>query len=201
MYAIEDIQRLADRYAGTRKIAASTLARQASGSSTWLERCASGRVTIRSALAVVQWLSDHWPPDLEWPRDIERPEPAPGSRAAAIFGPLAAGGASVAALEGTERRRDDDASDGIRLAARRAESARVGAGMRIGPSGRIACPMAICQALGVRRHVYDDVVRRYRDETGAGRSPRAGSKCDCMLTALIAAGDVRFASRRAKMAA
>ena len=52
---------LANRYAGAKKIAKSTLARTATGSSTWFDRCVTGRVTIRSAVAVVQWLSDHWP--------------------------------------------------------------------------------------------------------------------------------------------
>ena len=74
MYAIQDILRLANRYATARHIATSTLAREATGSSTWFERCATGRVTIRSATAVVQWLSDHWPKELEWPVDIVRPE-------------------------------------------------------------------------------------------------------------------------------
>ena len=79
MYAIQDILRLANRYATARHIATSTLAREATGSSTWFERCVTGRVTIRSATAVVQWLSDHWPKELEWPVDIVRPES--GSRA------------------------------------------------------------------------------------------------------------------------
>ena len=73
MYAIQDILLLANRYAAARRIAPSTLARVATGSSTWFDRCEAGRVTIRSAIAVVQWFSDHWPKELEWPADIERP--------------------------------------------------------------------------------------------------------------------------------
>ena len=42
---------------------------------------ATGRVTIRSAVGFVQWLSDHWPFGLEWP------EPEQGSRARAFFAP------------------------------------------------------------------------------------------------------------------
>ena len=79
MYAIHDILRLANRYATARHIATSTLAREATGSSTWFERCATGRVTIRSATAVVQWLADHWPKELEWPGDIVRPESGSGA--------------------------------------------------------------------------------------------------------------------------
>lgn len=79
VYAIQDILRLANRYATARHIATSTLAREAAGSSTWFERCVTGRVTIRSATAVVQWLSDHWPKELEWPVDIVRPESGSGA--------------------------------------------------------------------------------------------------------------------------
>ena len=190
MHAISDMLRLANRYAGAKKIARSTLARTATGSSTWFDRCATGRVTIRSAVAVVQWLSDHWPEGTAWPIDIPRPEPAPDSPAAAHFAP------STLA---------DDCLGAVRRSAwqavRRAEGEMIAAAMRLGPSGRIASPAAFCRALGVRRHVYDDVVRRYRDEIGAGRWPRAGNGCDRVLSALAAAGDVRFASRRARAAA
>ena len=86
-------------------------------------------------------------------------------------------------------------------AARRAESEMLTAGMRLGPSGRIASPAAFCRALGVRRYVYDDVVRRYRDEIGAERWPRAGTRCDRVLTSLTTAGDARFASRWARKVA
>jgi hypothetical protein len=32
--------------------------------------------TIRTASAVIQWFSDHWPDSLPWPEDIPRPMPA-----------------------------------------------------------------------------------------------------------------------------
>ena len=72
--SIAHILALSERYTSARRITARTLARRATGSSTWLERCAGGRVTIESAIAFVRWLSEHWPPGLEWPRDTERPE-------------------------------------------------------------------------------------------------------------------------------
>ena len=74
--SIAHILALSERYTSARRITTRTLARRATGSSTWLERCAGGRVTIESAIAFVRWLSEHWPPGLEWPRDTERPEPA-----------------------------------------------------------------------------------------------------------------------------
>ena len=198
MYAIYDIFRLANRYAGVRQIAISTLARMASGSSTWFDRCATGRVTIRSSVAVVQWLSGHWPRDLDWPVDIPRPEPEPASPAAAFFVSSAPADALLGAVEAAKRRMDAAVQRTDWRSMRGAESEMYAAAMRLGPSGRIASPAALCRALGVRRHIYDDVVRRYRDETGAGRWPRAGNGCDRVLTALTVAGDVRFASRRAR---
>ena len=29
--------------------------------------------TLKTAAAVLDWFSDHWPADLEWPRQISRP--------------------------------------------------------------------------------------------------------------------------------
>ena len=29
----------------------------------------------RRAAGFIQWFSDHWPPELEWPSDIARPLP------------------------------------------------------------------------------------------------------------------------------
>ena len=104
MFAIEDILLLAGRYARARRIATSTLARIATGSSTWLDRCASGRVTIRSAVSVVQWLSDHWPEGLEWPSDIARPQPTPGSPQAAYPFPPPPAGNSLGAVEAAKPR-------------------------------------------------------------------------------------------------
>ncbi|MBK5945957.1 hypothetical protein CCR83_05685 [Rhodobacter veldkampii DSM 11550] len=40
----------------------------------WLAGLVAGAsCTLRKAAAVVQWFSDRWPSDLEWPRDIPRP--------------------------------------------------------------------------------------------------------------------------------
>lgn len=201
MYAIQDILRLANRYAAARNIATSTLARIATGSSTWFDRCVTGRVTIRSAMAVVQWLSDHWPMGLEWPADIERPDCSSDSVATALVGRSASSDDLLRAVKLAKRRMFAAVQRGDWPDVRRAESEMLAAGMRLASSGRIASPAAFCRVLGVRRSVYDDVVRRYRDETGAGRWPRPGSRCDRVLAALASVGDVRFASRRAKAAA
>lgn len=34
--------------------------------------------TLKTASKVVQWFSDHWPEDLEWPEDIPRPPKSGG---------------------------------------------------------------------------------------------------------------------------
>ncbi len=33
--------------------------------------------TVKTYGRVVHWFSDHWPPSVEWPSDIPRPEPRP----------------------------------------------------------------------------------------------------------------------------
>ena len=191
---VEEILLLAERYAGARQMATSTLSFRAKQSSTWLARCASGRVTIRSAIGFVQWLSDHWPQGLEWPARIERPQPTPSSPAGAFRIPEARAGSRATSpgglnpdSRGTDTEQPPDIpADTLREA------------MRLGPAGTIASPGALCRALGFNRSVYYAVVRRYRDEVGAGRWPRVGSECDRMLVALGAAGDTRFASRRTR---
>ena len=80
MHTISEILALAERYADARRISRWTLSRQATGSSTWLERCAQGRVTFESASRFVLWLSTHWPLGLEWPPEFERPECAHDAR-------------------------------------------------------------------------------------------------------------------------
>lgn len=55
----------------------STLGTYAADHGEFFKRFAQGRVTIRRAEAILQWLSNSWPGDLEWPPDIPRPEPTP----------------------------------------------------------------------------------------------------------------------------
>lgn len=40
----------------------------------FLRRLGDGKsCTLRTATMVMQWFSDNWPPDLEWPSHIRRP--------------------------------------------------------------------------------------------------------------------------------
>ena len=199
IHQICDILVLAECYMVARRIAPSTLSHRAIRSSTWLERCATGNVTIRSAIAFVQWLSNHWPFGLEWPAGIERPAPERGSPARAHVAPLARIGTSPSPFDVSRQHRPAPAGGddwGSHLSGELMGTAAA----RLGPSGQIASPGALCQALGVERSVYYAVVRRYRDEIGAGRWPRSGSASERMLIALSASGDARFASRRARTA-
>ena len=70
-----------------------------------------------------------------------------------------------------------------------------------GCAARAASAGALCRALGLNRSLYDAVVRRYRDEVGAGRWPRGGTDSERMPVALGTSRDVRFASRRTRPAA
>ena len=179
IHQIKEILGLSHRYARARRIAPSTLSRRANQSSTWLDRCATGNVTIRSAIAFVQWLSNNWPFGLEWPAGIDRPEPEPHSPARGCFAPTT--------WVATERR-VQAVADGNDLPDAYGSKAGMAAAFRLGPSGQIASPGALCRALGLKRSVYYAVVRRYQDQVGAGRWPRAGSDSDRMLIALSASG-------------
>ena len=161
MHTIPEILSLAERYAAARGLRPATLSRQATGSSTWLERCEKGHVTFDSATRFVGWLGEHWPPGLAWPPDIARP-----------------GGAQASGV----RNPDTPA-------------------VQLGADGEVASEAALCRALGVSRWVVRGVVRRYRDGAEASRWPRAGTPSERVLGALVAVGDRRFASRRARDAA
>lgn len=44
------------------------------GDGGFFKRLGDGKTcTVKTAGAVLQWFSDNWPDDLEWPRDIVRP--------------------------------------------------------------------------------------------------------------------------------
>ena len=64
-----------DLYAKRRRVALSTLGQLMVRNSTVAERLAQGRVTVGTVRRIEQWLSDHWPDDLDWPADIPRPTP------------------------------------------------------------------------------------------------------------------------------
>lgn len=76
MYS-ESVLHVARVYAEHRGITMTTLGTYAAGHGRFFERLAVGRVTIRRAQHILQYLSDHWPTDIAWPADIPRPLPTP----------------------------------------------------------------------------------------------------------------------------
>jgi len=79
MYSTEQIKLLAGLYAEHRHIELSTLGRLAVGSSSVFPRIEKDKATVRTIKRIVNYLSEHWPADLEWPADIPRPK-SPSNR-------------------------------------------------------------------------------------------------------------------------
>ena len=69
----DHLQIVARAYARHRGITLSTLGTYAANHGKFFERLREGRVTVRRASEVFQWLSANWPEDLEWPPDASRP--------------------------------------------------------------------------------------------------------------------------------
>ena len=71
----QHLPRVAELYARRKSIKVSSLGVYAAGDSRFFECLAQGRVTIRRVEKVLQWVSDRWPEDVEWPPDVPRPMP------------------------------------------------------------------------------------------------------------------------------
>ena len=190
-------------YSNGRGLSLTYASRLLAGSGDTILRLESGgSLTGRRAAAIIQTASNRWPPDLEWPADIPRPDPLPDSPAAqALASPPPPEGNPVALVEAARERRSAAMEASDWAAAERANLEALTAGTRLGPDGRIASPAALCKALGVERQLYHDVLRHYRDGRGTGRRPRKGTVTERMFDALVLSGDVRFASRRPRAAA
>lgn len=76
MITVMNMIRVMDLYAAAKGLSAHSVGRYAGGSGDFYSRLVAGHdITTRRAARVVQWLSDHWPDDLDWPPDIPRPAP------------------------------------------------------------------------------------------------------------------------------
>ena len=215
MYA-DSLVRLLGTYAAARGIAITSACVYAARQARLADRLRAGcTITARRTARVAQWLSDHWPAGAEWPPDIPRPEPQPCARKECrtcarrpisigsetperqISGQAQAPGAiriddPVAAARAAFDRMVDATNRDERHAAA-AEAFAIGARLNEA-TGRIACPAALCAALGVGRSIYYDAIRRHRD----GQPARPGSAAARMVAALKQAGDVRFAAASTK---
>lgn len=73
----KDLVRLGEIYASHRGLEISTVSTYAASDGKWLARLkGEAGCTLRKAALVIQWFSDRWPSDLEWPADIPRPKPS-----------------------------------------------------------------------------------------------------------------------------
>ena len=70
----KSIIRLCEAYAEQRSLSLSTVSTYAVAAGDFYARLKRGHdLTTRRAARVVQWFSDNWPKDAEWPADIPRP--------------------------------------------------------------------------------------------------------------------------------
>ena len=66
--------RLGRRYAVHKGYTLSTVSTYAVQSGSFLGRIADGKwCHIKTYNRALQWFSDNWPADLEWPKDVRRP--------------------------------------------------------------------------------------------------------------------------------
>lgn len=73
----KSIMRLCELYGAQRGLALSTVSTYAAAAGDFYARLKRGHdLTTRRAARVVQWFSDNWPEDTEWPSDIQRPLPS-----------------------------------------------------------------------------------------------------------------------------
>jgi len=72
----ETLLNLAESYAAHRGLTLSTVSTYAATDGKFFPQLKSGAsCTLRRAARVLAWFSENWPADLEWPRDIPRPDP------------------------------------------------------------------------------------------------------------------------------
>lgn len=65
---------LCDAYADHLNITHWRVAFLARGDGSFFKRLKEGRTcTLKTSRMVIQWFSDHYPEDLEWPEEIQRP--------------------------------------------------------------------------------------------------------------------------------
>ncbi len=68
--------KLSEQYARHKSITHWRVSFLARGDGQFFSRLKKGKsCTLKTADNIMQWFSDNWPVDLEWPKGIERPEP------------------------------------------------------------------------------------------------------------------------------
>ena len=185
----EHLLHLAKLHASKSGLALSTLATYAANDGGLFGRLKRGRdVTSRRAERIIQWFSDNWPVDLDWPADIPRPDPAKDSP-------------HILALA---------EKFGIDLNKPEPESEK----LVLDDKGHLANPRALVERLAGHTvkvagdsqglidrwmSTYYQVIAHYGDGgKRAHTTPRAGTMSFGIVTALVDVGDVRFAHHATK---
>ena len=79
----EQLYEVATLYARMRGISLPTLGTYAARDATFFRRLPAGRVTIRRAKHVLQYIYNNWPAGIPWPAGVPRPNPGAGVPASA----------------------------------------------------------------------------------------------------------------------
>ena len=187
MYS-EHILALADRYCRATGKPMTSVGLYAANHGALFARLQQGcDITTRRATRIVQWFSDNWPLGLLWPEDIPRPDPAPDS-------PYALGLAKNLGLDLIEPPLPSDPARALNAKGHLADPRALAASLVFVPTG-IDDTELVAAMVGS----YYQVVAQYADGKARARKwPRKGNNMDRILTALMDAGDVRFAERIAR---
>lgn len=77
MQLIEQLTTVAAEYARARKLSAARVSTLLFNDGKRLGQISGGAdVATKTHERAMQWLSDHWPDDAEWPENVRRPERA-----------------------------------------------------------------------------------------------------------------------------
>lgn len=72
----DELLRVAEAYAAASNRTLAGVSGDVLGRGGKLREVAQGRdISVRRAESAIQWFSDHWPEDVEWPKDARRPPP------------------------------------------------------------------------------------------------------------------------------
>ena len=187
------LHHLATLYAERHGLSLATVSNHSVGHARLYSRIAKKKgCTVRTYSRVLQWFSDRWPSDLEWPDHIPRPTPSKRTNSSS---PPAADSREATSLAMERYRAAIESGDGTAMDVAREEAVR--AASALNENGQVALPNALCEALGVSRGVYDDVIRFYADGSGnegkvPSRRKNGPSGTEQIFFALVAAKDIRF---------
>lgn len=148
---------------------------------------------------LTQRFSDHWPVGADWPADIPRPQPSPGSPTAeSCVEPLLRKIADPAEAVRCLKEQAADLylkGDPAAAAAQLDEAERVA--MRVDPkTGRFASVAALAALVGCSPQDCSSAIGRFSGAEGVRRKPRR-AYAKRLVRLFVESKDVRFGERRA----